>query len=85
MLLLLHYCNDDFIVVSDIYKQLSIQYKISTKTIENAIAYSLKHLVSNNFKENFKKIFGIEFCEDYYSNKTIIEEVICIIKIEIDN
>ena len=38
-------CNDDFIVVSDIYKHLAIQYKISLKTIENSIAYSLKHLV----------------------------------------
>lgn len=75
-------CNDDFIVVSDIYKQLAIQYKISLKTIENSIAYSLKHLVSNNYKKNFEKIFGIEFCEDYYSNKIIIEEVSRIIKIE---
>jgi len=75
--------KDDFIVVSDIYKQLSIQYKISIKTIENSIAYSLKHLVHNKFEENFEKIIGIEFCEDYYSNKTIIEEITRIIKIEI--
>ena len=77
--------NDDFIVVSDIYKQLSIQYKISTKKIENSIAYSLKHLINNNFEENFEKVLGVEFCEDYYSNKTIIEEVTRIIKMEIDN
>lgn len=84
ILIALNY-KDDFIVVSDIYKQLSTQYKISTKTIENSIAYSLKHLVNNNFEENFQKVLGIEFCEDYYSNKTIIEEVTRIIKMEIDN
>lgn len=77
--------KDDFIVVSDIYKQLSIQYKISIKTIENLISYSLKHLVNNNYKDKFEAIFGIEFCEDYYSNKIIIEEVTRITKIEIDN
>lgn len=82
ILIALNY-KDDFIVVSDIYKQLSIQYEISTKTIENSIAYSLKHLVNNKFEENFKKIIGIEFCEDYYSNKTIIEEITRIIKIEL--
>ena len=76
--------NDDFIVVSNIYEQLSIQYKISTKTIENSISYALKHLVNNDYEKNFEKILGIEFCEDYYSNKTIIEEITRITKIEID-
>lgn len=71
--------NDDFIIVSNIYNQLSKKYKISTKTVENSISYSLKHLVNNNFKQNFEKIFGIDFCEDYYSNKTIIEEIVRII------
>lgn len=68
-------CNNDFIMVSDLYKQLSKKYKISPENIENSISYSLKHLVGNKYKNNFKNIFGIEFCEDYYTNKIIIEEV----------
>lgn len=82
ILIALNY-NDDFIVVSNIYKELSKIYKTSTKTIENSIYYSLKHLVNNNYQDNFEAVFGIEFCEDYYSNKTIIEEITRILKIEI--
>lgn len=67
--------TNDFIIVSDLYKQLSLKYNISPENIENSISYSLKHLVGNKYKENFKNVFGIEFCEDYYTNKTIIEEV----------
>lgn len=79
ILLAINY-NSDFIIVSNLYKDLSKKYNISPKTVENAIAYSLKHLVGNKFKDNFERIFGIEFCEDYYSSKTIIEEVSRIVK-----
>ena len=40
--------------------------------------------MNNDYEKNFEKILGIEFCEDYYSNKTIIEEITRITKIEID-
>lgn len=74
-------CTDDFIILNDIYKQLSYKYKLSPKYIENAISYSLKHLVGTGFKKNFEKIFDLEFSENFYSNKTIIEEVTRVIKI----
>lgn len=73
-------CTDDFIILNDIYKQLSYKYNLSPKYIENSIAYSLKHPIGNNFKENFEEIFDLEYSEDFYSNKIIIEEVSRIIK-----
>ncbi len=78
-------CTDDFILVSNIYEQLSKQYNLSPKNIENSIAYSLKHPIGKNFQNNFEKIFDLEYSEDFYSNKTIIEEVTRIIKIEFAN
>lgn len=74
-------CTDDFIILNDIYKQLSYKYKLSPKYIENSISYSLKHLVGTGFKKNFEKIFDLKFSEDFYSNKTIIEEVTRVVKI----
>lgn len=78
-------CTDEFIVLNDIYKQLSYQYNLSPKYIENAISYSLKHLIGKGFEENFEKIFNVEYSEDFYSNKIIIEEVTRIIQIEYAN
>lgn len=75
-------CTDDFIVLNKIYKQLSYQYNLSPKYVENAISYSLKHPIGNKYKSNFEKIFELEFCEDFYSNKIIIEEISRVIKLE---
>lgn len=75
-------CADDFIFVSNIYEQLSKQYNLSPKNIENTIAYSLKHPIGNKYKDNFEEIFDLEYSEDFYSNKNIIEEVSRVIKTE---
>lgn len=76
-------CSDDFINVNDIYEQLSYQYNLSPKNIENTIAYSLKHPIGKEYKENFENIFDLEYSEEFYSNKTIIEEICRIIKLEV--
>jgi len=76
---------DEFIIVSNIYEQLSKQYKLSPNSINTAIAYTLNNLIGNDYKDNFQKIFGVEFSRDFYSNKTIIEEVSRIIQIEYAN
>ncbi|MBO5398228.1 MAG: hypothetical protein J6A36_04790 [Clostridia bacterium] len=41
----------------------------------NRFSYTLHNLVGNDYKENFQELFGIKFCEDLYTNQTIIEEV----------
>lgn len=67
--------SDDFIIISNIYKQLSIKYNLTPHSIETTISYTLHNLVGNDYKENFQELFGIKFCEDLYTNQTIIEEV----------
>ncbi len=74
-------CTDDFILVSNIYEQLSKQHNLSPKNIENSIAYSLKYPIGKKFKNNFEEIFGFEYDEYYFTNMTIIEEITGIAKI----
>lgn len=74
--------SDEFIIMSNIYQQLSIQYNLTQHSINTAISYTLHHLVGTDYKNNFQKLFGIEFCEDLYTNKTIIEEITRIIKLD---
>lgn len=76
---------DEFIVITNIYEQLAEQYKLSPNSINTAISYSLHNLIGSNYKNNFQEIFGVEYTEDLFSNKSIIEEVSRIVKIETAN
>lgn len=74
--------SDDFIIISNIYKELAVQYKVTPHTIKTTIAYTLHNLVGNDYKENFQELFGIKYCEDLYTNQIIIEEVSRIITMQ---
>lgn len=75
--------SDEIIITANIYNKLSSQYKLSEHSISTAISYTLHHLVGKNYEDNFQEIFGIEYCEDLYTAKTIIEEITRIIKMKV--
>lgn len=74
--------NDEFITSTDIYSIISKEYCHSTpKQIKNHISYSLNSRVKEKSIKNFKNIFGFDYDEYIFTNKTIIEEISHIIKI----
>lgn len=75
--------DNEYIVLKDVYKNISKNYYKSTpKQIENFIAYALNSRIEEKSRKNFEKIFNFEYDEYYFTNKTIIEEIARIIKIE---
>lgn len=78
--------DNDIVIIEDIYKSIANIYGNTTsKQVKNDISYAIKSRNEEKAENNFEGIFGFEYDEYYFTNKTIIEEVSRIIKIWIDN
>lgn len=74
--------DNDIVIVENIYNTIATIYGNTTpKQVKNDISYALKSRIEKKSKDNFEKIFGFEYDEYYFTNKTIIEEIARIIKI----
>lgn len=78
--------DNDIIVINDIYEKIANIYgNITPKQVKNDISYALNSRVEEKSLENFKKIFSFEYDSYYFTNKTIIEEIARIIKVQFTN
>lgn len=68
--------DNEFIVLEEVYESISHSYKdMNSVQIRMAIKYALDNRNKNKSKKNFERIFGFEYDEFYFTNKTIIEEI----------
>lgn len=75
--------NKEFIVFEEIYKQIALKYKtFNCVQIRNSIKYAIDNRNEQKSKANFEKVFGFEYDQYYFTNKTIIEEIARVIKVE---
>ena len=73
--------NDEFIVIEDVYNQLTLNFKsLNGVQIRNAIKYAIDNRDEQKSKNNFKQIFGYEYDDYYFTNKTLIEEIARVVK-----
>jgi len=75
--------DNDIIKAKDIYNSISNYYdNITPKQIKNDISYALNSRTEEKAEKNFEKVFGFEYDQYYFTNKTIIEEVARVVKVE---
>lgn len=75
--------DNDIIKAKDIYNSISNYYSdITPKQVKNDISYALNSRTEEKAKKNFEKIFGFEYDQYYFTNKTIIEEIARVVKVE---
>lgn len=68
--------NNDIFILENIYNCIANIYdNTSPKQVKNDISYALKSRNSEKSKRNFEKVFGFEYDDYYFTNKTIIEEI----------
>ncbi len=73
--------DNDIVIFENVYNTIANVYGNTTpKQVKNDISYALKSRVEEKAKNNFEKIFGFEYDEYYFTNKTIIEEITRVIK-----
>lgn len=73
--------DNDIVIFENVYNTIATVYGNTTsKQVKNDISYALKSRVEEKAKNNFEKIFGFEYDEYYFTNKTIIEEISRVIK-----
>jgi hypothetical protein len=78
--------DNDIVKIKDIYNNIANFYgNITPKQVKNDISYALNSRVEEKAKENFERVFGFEYDQYYFTNKTIIEEIACIMKVEFIN
>lgn len=76
--------DSDIVIINNIYKDIANIYgNITPKQVKNDISYSLNSRIEEKTIKNFEKIFGFEYDNNYFTNKTIIEEISRIIKEEL--
>lgn len=74
--------NDDIVIIEDVYKSIAKLYgNITPKQVKSDISYALNSRTEEKTINNFEKIFGFEYDQYYFTNKTIIEEIARVIKI----
>ena len=77
--------DNDIIKAKDIYNSISNYYSdITPKQVKNDISYALNSRTKEKAKKNFEKIFGFEYDQYYFTNKTIIEEIARVVKVEFE-
>ena len=75
--------QEEFITFEDIYKQIALKYKnFNNVQIRNSIKYAIDNRNEQKSIANFEKVFGFEYDQYYFTNKTIIEEVARVVKVE---
>ena len=73
--------NDEFIVIEDVYNQLTLNFKSLNGTqIRNAIKYAIDNRDEQKSKNNFEQIFGYQYDDYYFTNKILIEEIARVVK-----
>ena len=66
-----------------IYIQIALKYKtFGSVQIRNSIKYTIDNRNEQKSKANFEQVFGFEYDQYYFSNKTIIEKIARVIKVE---
>lgn len=74
--------DNDIIVIEDVYKTIADIYgNITPKQVKNDITYALNSRIEEKAIKNFEKVFGFEYDDYIFTNKTIIEEIARILKI----
>lgn len=77
--------DNDIIKAKDIYNSISNYYSnITPKQVKNDISYALNSKTEEKAKKNFEKVFGFEYDQYYFTNKTIIEEIARVVKVEFE-
>ena len=77
--------DNDIIKAKDIYNSISNYYSnITPKQEKNDISYALNSRIEEKAKKNFEKVFGFEYDQYYFTNKTIIEEIARVVKVEFE-
>lgn len=67
--------DNEFYILEDIYNEIANNYpSFNSAQIRNAIKYSLDHRNENLSIKNFERIFGFEYDEYVFTNKSFIEE-----------
>lgn len=80
---LLMIADNDIVIINDIYTNVAKFYgNITTEQVRNNITYALNNRIEEKTIKNFEKVFGFEYDQYYFTNKTIIEEITRIIKIK---
>lgn len=78
--------DNDIVKIKDIYSNIANFYgNITPKQVKNDISYALNNRVKEKTEKNFERVFGFEYDQYYFTNKTIIEEIARIIKARIIN
>lgn len=68
--------NYEYVVIKDIYKEISKEINnVNVEQIRVAIKYALDNRNEGKSIKNFEKIFGYEYDEETFTNKTFIEEL----------
>lgn len=77
--------DNDIIKAKDIYNSISNYYSnITPKQVKNDISYALNSRTEEKAKKNFEKVFGFEYDQYYFTNKTIIEEIARVVKVKFE-
>ena len=77
--------DNDIIKAKDIYNSISNYYSnITPKQVKNDISYALNSRIEEKAKKNFEKVFGFEYDQYYFTNKTIIEEIARVVKVKFE-
>ena len=65
----------DFYIWDFSFAYFHVYNNITPKQVKNDISYALNSRVEEKTIKNFEKVFGFEYDEYLFTNKTIIEEV----------
>ena len=76
----------EFEKLNDIYKELSKYFPNSNpEYMRMHIAYAINNRDNKKTKENFKRIFGFDYSDDYFEPKIFIDELSNVIRIRTCN
>ncbi len=78
--------DNDIVIINNVYEKISHIYgNITPKQVKNDISYALNSRNEEKAVQNFQNVFGFEYDSYYFTNKSIIEEIARIIKVEFIN
>ena len=75
--------SKDMIIINleEIYKYLALKHiNKSPRTIETILRYAFNNINSRKLLDNYPKIFGLDFCIEYFSIKTLISDFLDILE-----
>lgn len=75
--------SKDMIIINleEIYRYIAQKHENkSPRTIETILRYAFYNLNSKKLSDNYMKIFGLDFCIEYFSIKTLISDFIDILE-----